>query len=119
MTTIVINVSKYDALVAAALEGDLESVRRLDIDIRNEAGAEQFRVWVRWIDIGGAPKPSHSPVEWPFTQKGEIVLDRAIEKDDVLSYLDNRSTEVTSVHVTRDPEGVIGWYELESFPFVA
>jgi hypothetical protein len=117
MATISMDVVQYDALVVAAMEGDIESVRALDMRIRSLAGVTQFRLWVRWLEVGGAPAPRVSPIDWPNTQKAEIVLDRAIERADVDLLLQNRSINATDVHVTLDPDGQVGWYAVDAFRF--
>jgi len=69
------------------------------------------------MEIGGAPAPRANPLNWPPTNTAEIVLDRAPEREDVESLLRNRSIHAAEVHVTRDPEGQVGWYTLDDFRF--
>ena len=117
MTTISMEAAWYDALVDAALAGDTDQVRTIDNRIRTQAGIVRFRVWVRWLEVGGSPAPRAHPQNWPVEQTAEIVMDRAVSRDDVIGFLKNKSLDAVEVHVTYDPNGKVGWYELDAFPF--
>lgn len=44
-------------------------------------------------------------------------MTRAIERLDVEDLLNARAVNPVAVHVTSDPDGEIGWYELDAFDF--
>lgn len=107
--------TEYNRLIDAALAGDRELVERIDRSIRRRTGLRRYTLWVRWVSLRGRNVPPPDVTDWPEELKRRIVMDRAISRDDVEALIRSLDTNPIAVHVTNDPEGEIGWSELEHF----
>jgi len=112
--------SEYEALLwwarlgAEELEQDTTyGEMRKKIDLRNKI--RRYTLLIRLESLPQTPMPSSKGT---ITIAGEtIVLEqtRPFTREDVVQALHNRTYAPQSVFVTRDPEGIVGWYQLDSF----
>lgn len=114
---ITLPLSRYEAIVEAALDGDLDEVRRLDELARREAGVVRYVLWVRWVQLEGRAHRRPDVVNWPPERRIKLTRSVPFEKQDVLDALDARKANPIAVHVTSDPDGELGWFELDAFDF--
>lgn len=107
---------QYDALMNAALAGDVAEVQRLR-DIIDKANAvKRYYLSIRWQDVGGRPPPRIRLSEgWPRDQTYLLELDRPIARADVDSILEQQASNPVTVMVTPDRNGVVGWSLLEDY----
>jgi hypothetical protein len=118
MADIIITRPQYDALMTAALAGDTIEVSRLRdvIDVANSI--KRFFLYIRWQDVGGAPPPRIKLGKgWPQDQTFALEMDRAITREDVDSVLAQNTQNPTSVMVTPDRAGNVGWTLLDDYNF--
>ena len=120
---------QYEALIALAYEGvkndagqvvDQTKALQLDVFLRSiEAsnGVTRSVVWVQWQEMD-APLPPGTdfPRVWPPELRQKIdLISRPVSRSDVDDLLAARATNPTSVLVTRDPAGILGYTELDNF----
>lgn len=109
---------QYEALLALAVQTSRsETVQlRAAIDAANEIG--RFTLWVRWQDVTGAvPNTTNQFTNWPPEQQALLEMDRPIARHDVEDVLRDRAVNPTTVLVTVDPEGIVGWTQIDAHNF--
>jgi len=121
--TFTLTQEQYEALVAMARAAVLDKPDRLRaVDaflraIEKANGVTRSIVWVQWQEQD-APLPPGTlfPQKWPpeMRQKIELVS-RPVARADVDALLLAKARNPTSVLVTRDPAGVLGYTSLDNF----
>lgn len=108
--------AQYDALIEAALAGDLEEVRRIQEIVDRDNEIQRYVLYIRWQDIGGTP-PRNIELgrPWPPELTTQIELDRPISKEDVLDLVRSRATNPASIMVTPDRAGIVGWSQVDVY----
>lgn len=108
--------AQYDALIAAALGGNLEEVRRIRDIVDKSNLIRRYVLYIRWQDGGGTP-PRNIELgkPWPPELTTLLELDRPIGKDDVMTLVRSRAANPVSVLVTPDRAGVVGWSAIDTY----
>lgn len=122
MATITLQPSEYNTLVSLARQGatTADSARSLESflqSIERANGVERDTVLVQWQELG-APLPAGTsfPESWPPQLRSSLTLvSRRIAKTDVQALVAAKASQPTSILVTRDPAGLVGWTELDAF----
>jgi len=125
--TFTLTIEEYEALIALAREGTkdkeghpTDKARNLDEflqRIEKENGVKRDAIWVQWQELD-APLPPQTdfPYKWPPSMRWYIeLITRKVAKVDVEQVLAARAKNPTSVLVTRDPAGVVGWTQVDQF----
>ena len=127
-TTFTLTLEEYEALVALARKGTVDagghpvpsSSRNLDEflqQIEKENDVTRDAVWVQWQELD-APLPPKTdfPITWPPSMRWYIeLITRKVAKADVTRVLASRAKNPTSILVTRDPAGIVGWTPVDQF----
>lgn len=119
---------EYEALVSLARNGTknpdgtmnqdlsrkLESFLRL---IEEGNDIERHFLWVQWQEADQSLPPTvQFPDKWPPELRTSIELTtRPIAKADVDAVLAKKARTPMNVLVTKDPAGILGWTQVESF----
>jgi len=116
---ITITRAQYDALLALASASDPSAAYQLQKAIDATNSITRYILNIRWQEMGGTPPPriNLSTTGWPPTQTYRLELERPIERADVDVALKQAATNPVDVHVTSDPAGKVGWYELDAYSF--
>jgi hypothetical protein len=120
MATLAIKPEEYEALLNWARVGALESDQEaafLTLRKRVDAahGIQRYTLVIRWEQLPQKPAPGILP-----TPQGEVIVLEQIRPptpEDVMQALSGKQFHPSLVHVTRDPSGEVGWYDLEHFPW--
>lgn len=114
----------YEAFIFLARKGATTDTAVLALenflkDIEKRNGITRYFLWIRWQEAG-APIPAGStrnfPTTWPPTQQFKLEqVSRPIARTDVEQVVSKRATKAIGVLVTRDPNGQVGWSELDGF----
>lgn len=106
---------RYASVGAASLDDTAAFlVVRDAIDLAN--GVTRGVLCLRWQAVPNAPPPP-GVTEYPPMQTHTLELMRAITRADVDEYLRNEVTLPDLVHVTPDPQGLVGWTLLDDYDF--
>lgn len=109
---------QYEALYRLAREHNSSEANALRQDIDDDNGIARFFLWIRWQDVTGAiPTHLNSFMNWPPEQQFLLELDRTPERNDVDAVLRDQAVNPAVVFVTPDPQGVVGWTEIENYSF--
>ena len=115
---------QYESLVFLARKGaaadsadkvlELEEWLRL---IEKSNNITRSFVMVQWQEAGSPlPTGTFFPTTWPPELRATIELvTRPVARDDVDKLLEAKATNPHEVMVTRDPNGIVGWTELDAF----
>lgn len=121
-TDVTLTRSQYESLLAA-LDGDTQvdatTLRRV-IDSANNI--QRFFLKIRWFETGGAtsqPFSIQNGGNWPLTQSFTLRQDRAIAREDVDDVVRTQATNPVDVQVTTDPDGVVGWTDVDDYDFIS
>lgn len=118
MANIFMTRAQYDALLSAAQIGNLAAATILQRDIDKANSITRYILNVRWQDIGGQPPPRIELGKgWPVEMTYKIVMERPISRADVDIVLQTNTSNPVSVMVTPDPNGIVGWHNLEDYSF--
>lgn len=121
MADVTLTRSQYESLLAA-LDGDEQidtAALRAAIDSAN--GIQRFLLRIRWYETGGAASVPFSIQDggnWPPRQTFTLRQDRAISREDVDDVVRAQATNPVGVQVTPDPNGVVGWEDLDDYDFL-
>lgn len=116
--TVSITRPQYDALMTAALAGNTTEVSRLRDIIDKANSIKRYYLSIRWQDVGGRPPPRIELGRgWPSDQTFLLELDRPIARSDVDAVLTQQATNPTSVMVTPDRAGNVGWTLIDDYTF--
>jgi hypothetical protein len=118
--TITLQNDEYDALLVLARAGAEAGSQvevffnlRKQIDFAN--GLRRTAILVRYDTL-----PWVAGKEQLYGPRGETLLLELLRpptREDVMIALSGKRTAPALIHVTRDPNGVVGWYELDLFPW--
>jgi hypothetical protein len=95
---------------ALALDSWLRSVEK-------KSGIQRYSLWLQWQEAD-APLPAGTsfPEKWPPEMRHYIALvSRPIARADVEAVLSAKARTPVSVLVTRDPAGLLGWTDIDTF----
>ena len=116
---------QYEALIALARTGAQDSAEKTVAlenflrSIEKANGVTRDFVWVQWQELNQPLPSSHTtkfPDTWPPQLRRSIELvTRRVARADVDAVLERYATSPTSVLVTRDVAGRLGWTTLDSF----
>ncbi len=120
--------SEYETLIAFARKGTLEADGTINQDraqgleswlrgIEQKNGITRNFVLVQWQEQDAPLPPGvNFPTKWPPEMRTSIsLISRAIARADVDAVLKAKAKKPTSVLVTRDPAGQVGWTALDEF----
>ncbi len=117
MATITMTRAQYDALLAAALVAD-PTVKTLGKTIDKANGITRYILQIRWQDMGGTPlRRIELGKPWPEELTYKLELERPIARADVNTVLATQASNPVEVWVTPDPDGLVGWTEIDSYSF--
>ena len=119
---------EYETLIEYARQGTLQADGTVNVDkaagldawlrwIEEKNGITRSFVWVQWQELD-APLPpgTNFPAKWPPNMRQPLTLvSRPINKSDVLALVDSKAKKPTSILVTKDPAGIVGWTALDEF----
>lgn len=110
--------SALSALARRGVEGDEERTRSLDKflrEIEESNGVTRYFLLVRWQELDQPlPPGTNFPETWPpVWQRSLERTDRDIARAEVDTLVSQEATNPTSILVTRDPSGVLGWKTLD------
>lgn len=115
---------EYAALVALSRKGCANADQTLGLErylstIEEREGLRRYLLWVQWQEVGiGLPLGTRFPDKWPPELRYLIErLDRPIAKSDVVAALALRAKKPLEVLVTPDPAGLVGWAQLDAYPW--
>lgn len=118
--TVTMSRSQYEALRTATLENDQASAANLLKKIDKANGLMRYTYVIRWLEASaGVPRKVDIWKGWPPEQQISVTVDQPLSKVDVENMVRNKGVNPVGIQVTADPEGVVGWYELDAFPFDA
>lgn len=106
--------STYDALLYAALRGDVSEVRRVLQRVADDNATTRYRLHLQWVDAD-IRVPPRGVTSWPPVEREVLVLDRPIERADVTDFVSRRTARPVDILVTPDPDGVVGWTTIDHF----
>lgn len=95
---------------AAALESWLKLLEQKN-------GINRYFVWVQWQEQDSPlPPGTNFPAKWPPELREYLALtSRPIAKDDVMTMLNSKARQPTSILITTDPAAMVGWQDLNVF----
>lgn len=102
------------------MEGDAQATVDLEQWLRKierQNGITRYFLMVQWQELS-APLPAGTafPAQWPPNLRRSIELTtRPIAKVDVDAVLAEHASEPTSVLVTPDPNGLVGWTPVDDY----
>lgn len=109
---------QYEALYQLARAQNSREANALRQDIDDANDITRFFLWIRWQDVTGSiPTHLNSFMNWPPEQQFLLELDRTPARVDVDAVLRDQAVNPAAVFVTADPQGVVGWTELDSYSF--
>jgi len=109
---------QYEALRTAALSGDTSECQRIFDLIDRANQIRRYFLYIRWQDVGGTPPPRIELGKgWPKDQTYKLEMDRPISRFDVDSILQQVARNPTSVMVTPDRAGLVGWTLIDDYNF--
>lgn len=120
------SIDKYEALLTWARVGAEQSNQGLEFRaLRNRIddihGIDRYTLVIRWqrLTAWGAIPPGqlHDAVPTPKGETRVLELLRPPTRADVLAALEGEIFHEALIWVTADPQGQLGWYELELFPW--
>jgi hypothetical protein len=123
MAVFTLNQEEYEALIALAREGvqtDPQRITRLEQFLRGiekTNGITRSFLMVQWQELS-APLPPGTkfPEVWPPQLRKSIeLISRPIAKADVDAVIEKYASEPTSILVTKDPAGLVGWTPIDQF----
>ena len=119
LSSMTLTLQQYEALVALARQATADS-RTLDTflaTIEQANGIIRDLVWVQWQEQGAPLPPGTSfPDTWPPQMRLKIELvSRSVARTDVEALLAARAVNPTSILVTCDPAGTLGYMTLDDF----
>ena len=118
MADLTVTRPQYDALITAALAGNTAEVLRLRSIIDAANGIKRYFLFIRWQDVGGEPPPRIELGKgWPPEETYQLELDRPIAREDVDSVLVQQAVNPTTVMITPDRAGVVGWTLVDDYTF--
>lgn len=89
---------------------------RAEVDAVNDI--ERFGLQIRWQDLGGqVPRRIDLGKPWPPKMTFYLEMQRRITREDVDAVLRTQAISPAVVQVTPDPEGRVGWSELDVYNF--
>lgn len=116
--SLVITRQQLDALYFAAQSGNLERVQSVIRQVDEANAVTRHALYVRWQTYAGTPELYvNQRTDYPPFTKRQLVMDRAISRDDVLKYVTEFSPSPINIQVTPDTRGEIGWTELDVYVF--
>jgi len=119
MTIVKLTRNEYEALLNWARDGAIEAdafvtYQALKASIDQSNGLRRYTLTIAWNVLPEARAPSLTALG---TMKRTIDLARPPTKADVLTALTDEHYHESSVLVTADSNGEVGWYDLEHFPW--
>lgn len=119
---------EYETLIEYARRGTLNADGTVNQDkavgldawlrsIEQKNGVVRNFVWVQWQEQDTPlPPGTNFPTKWPPEMRAPLsLITRPIAKSDVTYLLSVKAKEPTSILVTADPAGLVGWAELDVF----
>lgn len=111
---------EYEALLnwaqaGAEMDDELTIYRAMRSKVDLDNNISRYTLIIRWEPIPQAYRPG-----LPTTPKGEtkkLELTRKPTLDDVKDTLEGESWDPRLVWVTADPNGAVGWYDLDKYPW--
>lgn len=118
--TVTMSRSLYESLRTAILDNDQTGAKQLLKKIDKANGLMRYTYVIRWLEASaGVPRKVDIWKGWPPEQQIKVTVDQPMSKVDVENLVKNKGVNPVGVQVTADPNGVVGWYELDVFPFDA
>lgn len=120
MANVTMTRSQYESLLAA-IDGDEQvdtAALRAAIDDTNDI--QRYLLRIRWYETGGSTRVPFSirdGGDWPPQQTFTLRQDRAIAREDVDAVVLTQATNPVDVQVTPDPNGLVGWTDLDDYDF--
>lgn len=109
---------QYEALLNLARQQSPEQTQQISDLIDRVNGITRYHLHLRWQDVGGQPPPRIELGKgWPVETTIHLVQDRPFASSDVDEFFENNTINPVTIHVTKDPNGELGWYELNAFPW--
>lgn len=111
--------ANYETLLTAATASNAAAAAEVAAVVDRENGVRRYLLHIRWINVGGQiPSRVELGLVWPATstytlRKEDTPISR-LEVDEVLAA---NATNPVSVMVTKDPNGEVGWTELDVYSF--
>jgi hypothetical protein len=117
-----LELEEYDALVSLARKGateadTLRAVNAFTSAIEKKNNVKRYFLWVQWQEGGTQlPPTARFPESWPPQLRCSLErTDRPIARADVTRVLSTRATKPTTILVTTDPGGVLGWLPIDDY----
>ncbi len=128
MAFIQLDQNEYESLIELARRGAIQADGTVHADsaralnqwleyIEKKNGITRYFVWVQWQEQD-APLPAGTnfPTKWPPEMRAPLAtVSRPIARIDVEALVQAKAKKPTSILVTKDPAGVVGWTELDAF----
>jgi hypothetical protein len=109
---------QYESLIAMALQANPQQARILRTEVDRTNAIQRHGLLVRWQDLGGAVPPRRELGKpWPPKEQHYIEMTRRITRQDVDDVLRAQAINPCIVQVTPDPDGRVGWSELDVYDF--
>jgi hypothetical protein len=118
---VALTIDEYEALMFWAKEGAGEFEQLPDFFAMRKRIDAQHNLQRYCLTIRYTELPQRPVVGDSATPKGNaIVLEllRPPTREDVFKALEGKNYHASSVYLTADPYGEVGWYELEAFPWL-
>jgi hypothetical protein len=110
--------ANYETLLTAALAGNAAAANEVSTVVDRENSIRRYVLHVRWINVGGqGPSRVELGRGWPPESTYVIRAESPISRLQVDEVLAQNATNPISVMVTRDPNGVVGWTEVDVYVF--
>jgi len=111
--------AQYEALASLARRGPADPVHLDEFlrKIEKDNNIQRYQLRIRWQEMDTPMPPNVDyPREWPPTQESSLSrIDRPIARMDVDAEIARLATNPVGITVTRDPQGLVGWTQLEKF----
>jgi hypothetical protein len=120
MSTITMSRDQYDVIMKWARTGAIQQkvqdsffLIRKKIDATN--AVKRYSLAVRWTPLAERPSGPSGITPSVVVTIGEF--ERPPTRDDVTLLLANEQYNLQSVQVSADPNGVLGFYEIDKYPW--
>lgn len=118
---VALTIDEYEALLSWAKTGatelgQLPAFLSLRKGIDNQHRLQRFSLTVRYTEL--PQRPVIGATDTPKGTAALLELLRPPTREDVFKLLEGKNYHASSVYLTADPYGEVGWYELEAFPWM-
>ena len=116
MADVTVSEADWAAVVGAVFKEDTDELNVLFDRVDKANSLTRYYLYAKWMD-GAAkrPGPDDEFEDWPPWVSEWFVQYEAFTRAFVEDYVATRTDNAIYTLVTDDPEGEVGWYELEDF----